>query len=94
MHTHVRPRVGCDSFAAGRNALSSCAHQLSTSHSLCPTCWLPAQASYQQLSYKLMSLFRECFSMHTFPELTKKLAKFEPAVHNPAAQLLLKRGRK
>mmetsp|Transcript_37672 Transcript_37672/g.83892 ORF Transcript_37672/g.83892 Transcript_37672/m.83892 type:complete len:441 (-) Transcript_37672:2613-3935(-) len=55
---------------------------------------LPTQASYNQLSLKLMTLLRESFSIHTFPELQKKLDKFSPAVTNPAAQLLLKRGRK
>mmetsp|Transcript_22905 Transcript_22905/g.58437 ORF Transcript_22905/g.58437 Transcript_22905/m.58437 type:complete len:440 (-) Transcript_22905:427-1746(-) len=53
----------------------------------------PSQA-YQQLSYKVMRLFKECFAMHTFPDLAKKLSKFEPATQNPAAALLLKRGRK
>lgn len=53
-----------------------------------------AQAAFQQLSFKLQSLFTECFAMHTFPEITKKLVKFEACVHNPTAQLLLKRGRR
>lgn len=52
-----------------------------------------AQA-YQQLSFKLNRLFKECFAMFTFPDLQKKLTKFEPATQNPAAALLLKRGRK
>jgi predicted kinase len=55
---------------------------------------LNLQAPFQTLSQKLMSLFRESFSNHTFPYITKKLAKFEPCTHNPAAQLLLKRGRR
>ncbi|KAL6756834.1 hypothetical protein V8C86DRAFT_2641855 [Haematococcus lacustris] len=54
----------------------------------------PGQASYQQLSFKLMSLIKDCFAIYTFPELTKKLARFESATNNAAAALLLKRGRK
>ncbi len=52
------------------------------------------QASYQQLAYKLSFLFRDCFTLYTFPELQKKLARFEQATTNAAAALLLKRGRK
>mmetsp|Transcript_2579 Transcript_2579/g.4376 ORF Transcript_2579/g.4376 Transcript_2579/m.4376 type:complete len:436 (+) Transcript_2579:107-1414(+) len=54
----------------------------------------PSQASYQQLSFKLLTLFRETFAVHSFPEITKRLIKFEPAVNNMAAGILLKRGRR
>lgn len=54
----------------------------------------PDQAAYQQLSFKLMTLFRDCFNTHTFQDLGKKLTKFDPALQNSAAMLLLKRGRK
>lgn len=46
------------------------------------------------LHTKLDDLFRQTFAVHTFPELQKKLDRFSAAVGNPAAQLLLKRGRK
>lgn len=42
----------------------------------------------------MRELFKECFQMYVFPDLQKKLDRFGPAVANPAAQLLLKRGRK
>ncbi|KAF5840410.1 hypothetical protein DUNSADRAFT_16787 [Dunaliella salina] len=54
----------------------------------------PSQAPFQPLSIKLQSLFKDCFALYTFPDITKKLARFEPCVQNPAAQLLLKRGRR
>ena len=46
------------------------------------------------LQSKVDDLFRQCFAVNTFPELQKKLDKFSTAVANPAAQLLLRRGRK
>ncbi len=52
------------------------------------------QANVQLLSFKLMTLFKETLSLHTFPELTKKLTKFDQAVNNSAAGILLKRGRR
>jgi hypothetical protein len=52
------------------------------------------QASYQQLAFKLNSLFRDCLTVYTFPELQKRLSRFEQATTNAAAALLLKRGRK
>ena len=55
---------------------------------------LPSQATYTQLSIKLVSLFGECFSVYTFPDLSKKLDRFSVAVSNAAAQLLMKKGRK
>jgi hypothetical protein len=39
-------------------------------------------------------MLKECFQLFVYPELQKKLEKFSPAVANPAAQLLLKRGNK
>ncbi len=58
----------------------------------CPRSCL--QSTLQPLWAKVQDLFKECFNMYTFPELQKKLERFSPAVGNPAAQLLLKRGRK
>lgn len=46
------------------------------------------------LSAKLYLLITETFNKTYLPELSKKLARFEPATQNPAAALLLKRGRK
>jgi hypothetical protein len=52
------------------------------------------QAPYQQLSHKLATLIRECFAMHTFHDISKKLSRFQPCLRNAAAQMLLKRGRR
>ena len=52
------------------------------------------KSNLMPLQTKLDDLFRQCFMVYTFPELQKKLDKFNTAVVNPAAQLLLKRGRK
>lgn len=52
------------------------------------------QPNMMSLSSKLQELLKDSFLLHTFPDLTKKLEKFSPAVGNPAAQLLLKRGRR
>lgn len=53
-----------------------------------------SQAHMTPLSKKIKDLFTLSFSVYFFPDLSKKLEKFSPAASNPAAQLLLKRGRK
>ncbi len=55
---------------------------------------MQGKANLIPLLTKMDELFKGCFELYTFPDLQKKLEKFSPAVANPAAQLLLKRGRK
>ncbi|GAX72798.1 hypothetical protein CEUSTIGMA_g253.t1 [Chlamydomonas eustigma] len=52
------------------------------------------KASMVPLQTKMDELFKNCFDVYLFPELQKRLDRFSAAVSNPAAQLLLKRGRK
>lgn len=54
----------------------------------------PSQASSNYLSLKVLALFREVLSTHTFPDLQRKLERFTPALSNSNALLLLRKGRK
>ena len=55
---------------------------------------IQGKANLMPLQSKVDDLFKQCFAVNTFPDLQKKLDKFSTAVVNPAAQLLLRRGRK
>ena len=54
----------------------------------------PEKSAMTLLATKFKELLNSCFSIYFFPEVSRKLDKFSQASSNPAAQLLLKRGRR